>query len=116
MIEIKDKIVICADNIHSEHASMEEAWQTEPTESCYVIDFETGKVWIPVIDRYNNWWGDWKLASPRETGKLLERFKDANPVKFDYGKIKQKTENALRKIKDNAVILEMANRLKIKIR
>ena len=51
MIEIKDKIVICADNIHSEHASMEEAWQTEPTESCYVIDFETGKVWIPVIDR-----------------------------------------------------------------
>lgn len=116
LFEIKDKVVICADWICSEHTTMDEAWQTAPTQSCYVIDFEKGKVWIPTIDRYNNWWGDWELASPRKTGELLERYKEANPVKFDYEKIKRRTEDALSKIKDNAVILEMANRLKIKLR
>lgn len=115
MEKIKRVIITCLDEVLSEHETIEDAWQAEPTSACRVIDFETGQVWSPIIEE-NTWWGNWKIASPEITGGLLEKFRKSNPLLFNYAEIRRKTIDALRKTKNYAVVLEIARRLNVNVR
>jgi len=112
MEKIKKVIITCSDSVLSEHETIEDAWQAEPSSACYVVDFENGQVWSPVIEN-NTWFGNWKLASPLLTEILLQRFNERNPLQFNYVEIRRRTIDALRKTKDFALLLEIARRLNV---
>jgi len=115
MEKIKKIIITCLDEVLSEHENLEDAWQAEPSSACHVVDFEAGQVWSPAIED-NTWYGNWRLASPRITGKLLEKFKERNPLQFNYVEIRRRTIDALRKTKDFALLLEIARGLNVNVR
>ena len=108
-------VVNCLGELLSEHTTMQEAWATEPTSACYIINWHTGEVFSPVVED-NTFYGEFEHASPTLTGTLLEQHKEHNPLEFDYKKIRRRVEDALRKTDNNAILLEMARRLKAKIR
>ena len=115
MEKIKKIIITISDEVLSEHETIEDAWQAKPSYACRVIDFEAVQVWTPAIED-NTWSGKWRLASPRVTGKLLEKFKGANPLQFNYVDVRQKAIEALRRTKDYALLLEIARRLNVNVR
>jgi len=115
MEKIKKIIITCSDEVLSEHETIEDAWQAEPSSACHVIDFEAGRVWSPAIEN-NTWFGNWRLASPLLTGRLLAKFKGANPLLFNYVDIRRKAIEALRRTKDYAALLEIARRLNVDIK
>ena len=115
MEKMKKIIITCLDEVISEHETIEDAWQAEPSSACHVVDFEAGQVWSPAIEG-NTWFGGWRLASPRVTGKLLEKFKGANPLQFNYVDVRRKAIEALRRTKDYTVLLEIARRLNVNVR
>jgi len=115
MEKIKKVIITCLDEVISEHETIEDAWQAEPSSACHVIDFEVGQVWSPAIEG-NTWFGNWRLASPLITGRLLQKFEERNPLLFNYVDVRHKVIGALRKTKDYALLLEIARRLNVNVR
>jgi len=115
MEKMKKIIITCLDEVISEHETIEDAWQAEPSSACHVVDFEAGQVWSPAIED-NTWYGNWRLASPQVTGKLLEKFKESNPLMFNYVDVRRRAIEALRRTKNYALLLEIARRLNVNVR
>ena len=50
MEKIKKVIITCLDEVLSEHGTLDDAWQAEPSSACHVVDFKNDQVWSPVIE------------------------------------------------------------------